>query len=429
MSKEEKAVKNSFKKWFTFCVLVFSGGTVFKLSSLKDAFYVPMQEFMNLTHTQIGFALSVYGLVQTIGNFFSIYIADRFSKRILIPVGLIGVGLVGLYMSTFPPYYGILISWGLLSLFGEVIYWPVLLKSVRLLGDSSEQGRLFSFLEAGRGIVDVVIAYSALGVFTLLGSGSAGLRGGIIFFSAAVILAGILSYILLEDDVVKLEDESGNKVSRDKAALQGVIKAVKSLEIWVVSLTIFSVYSVYCGLTYFIPFLKDIYSIPVALVGAYGIINQYGLKIVGGPIGGVLSDKVFHSPTKYIRFAFLLSAIAIVGFTFIPHSKFNPYIGMVLTLSYGAIIFSMRAVFFAPIDEVKVPREISGAAMSIACIFGYSPQMFAFTLYGNILDNNPGFAGYRIVFFIMAGFSVLGILISSLLLSMIKKKEKLGVQE
>lgn len=34
---------------FTFIVLVIGGGTVFKLSSLKDAFYVPMQEFMNLT--------------------------------------------------------------------------------------------------------------------------------------------------------------------------------------------------------------------------------------------------------------------------------------------------------------------------------------------------------------------------------------------
>nr|WP_224384151.1 hypothetical protein [Campylobacter coli] len=48
------------------------GGTVFKLSSLKDAFYVPMQEFMNLSNTQIGLALSVYGIVQTVGNFASI---------------------------------------------------------------------------------------------------------------------------------------------------------------------------------------------------------------------------------------------------------------------------------------------------------------------------------------------------------------------
>ncbi len=44
-------------------------------------FYVPMQEFMGLTHTQIGAALSVYGLVQTIGNFASIYISDRFSRE------------------------------------------------------------------------------------------------------------------------------------------------------------------------------------------------------------------------------------------------------------------------------------------------------------------------------------------------------------
>ena len=49
----------NFKKWFTFVVLVIGGGTIFKLSSLKDAFYVPMQEFMGLTHTQIGAALSV----------------------------------------------------------------------------------------------------------------------------------------------------------------------------------------------------------------------------------------------------------------------------------------------------------------------------------------------------------------------------------
>ncbi|HEE9618408.1 TPA: MFS transporter, partial [Campylobacter coli] len=35
-----------------YIVLVIGGGTVFKLSSLKDAFYVPMQEFMNLSNTQ-----------------------------------------------------------------------------------------------------------------------------------------------------------------------------------------------------------------------------------------------------------------------------------------------------------------------------------------------------------------------------------------
>lgn len=412
----------NFKKWFTFVVLVISGGTIFKLSSLKDAFYVPMQEFMGLSHTQIGAALSVYGLVQTIGNFASIYISDRFSKRIMISVSLVCIGLIGIYLSTFPGYVGILIVWGLLSFFGEVVYWPVLLKAVRLLGDETEQGRLFGFLEAGRGVVDTIVAFSALGIFALLGKGSAALRGSILFFSATVIVVGIMCYILVEDDKA-IVGKDGEELNKNKVAMEGVIQAVKTPEIWVVSLTIASIYSVYCGLTYFIPFLKDIYGMPVTLVGAYGIINQYGLKMVGGPLGGMLADKKFKSATKFLRVALVVAALAMVGFIFLPHETMNVYVGMVCTLGFGAIIFSMRAVFFAPIDEIRVPRHISGAAMSIACIFGYCPQMFAFTLYGSMLDKNPGMTGYRMVFTTMVGFAILGVVITTILLKMIKKKQ------
>ncbi|AVQ30737.1 MFS transporter [Fusobacterium varium] len=411
----------NFKKWFTFVVLVIGGGTIFKLSSLKDAFYVPMQEFMGLTHTQIGAALSVYGLVQTIGNFASIYISDRFSKRIMISFSLVCIGLIGIYISTFPGYGGILLAWGLLSFFGEVVYWPVLLKAIRLLGDETEQGRLFGFLEAGRGVVDTIVAFSALGIFALLGKGSLALRGSILFYSGAVILTGIISYFLVEDDKIAVAD--GEKINKNKLAWQGVVQAVKTPEIWVVSLTIASIYSVYCGLTYFIPFLKDIYGMPVTLIGAYGIVNQYGLKMVGGPVGGMLVDKKFKSATKFLRVALIAAAVAMFGFILLPHETMNVYVGMVCTLGFGAIIFSMRAVFFAPIDEIKVPRHISGAAMSIACIFGYSPQMFAFALYGNMLDRHPGMAGYRMVFMTMIGFAIVGVVITTILLGMIKKKK------
>ncbi|KGI42645.1 membrane protein [Clostridium tetani] len=416
-------------KWIKLIVLILGGGTIFKLSSLKDAFYVPMQEFLNLTHTQIGAAMSVYGMVQTIGNFASIYIADRFSKKKLIPLSLIGVGLIGLYLATFPSYYEILIIWGLFSLFAEVIYWPVLLKAVRLLGNEDEQGRMFGFLEAGRGVVDTIVAFSALGIFALLGKGAIALKGSIIFYSVVPIVVGIISYFMLEDDVIKDVDEHGNKISKNKVAFNGVVKAIKTPEIWIVSLTIFSIYSVYCGLTYFIPFLKDIYAMPVTLVGAYGIINQYGLKMVGGPVGGILVDKKFKSATKYLRGALLVSALAMTGFILLPHESMNIYVGMALTLGFGAIIFSMRAVFFAPIEEIKVPREISGAAMSIACVLGYSPSMFAYAIYGNMLDRAPGLQGYKHVFMTMIAFSILGFVISTILLKIIKKKNMILEQE
>ena len=102
--------------------------------------------------------------------------------------------------------------------------------------------------------------------------------------------------------------------------MDNVILALKNKNIWLVSFNVFSVYCVYCGLTYFIPFLKDLYAIPAVLVGAYGIINQYALKMLGGPVGGYLTDKVFHSATKYLRVVFVITGTALTVFAFLPHS-------------------------------------------------------------------------------------------------------------
>ncbi|MGB0405607.1 MAG: MFS transporter, partial [Fusobacterium sp.] len=250
------------------------------------------------------------------------------SKRIMISFSLVSIGAVGVYMSTFPGYMGILLCWGLLSFFGEVVYWPVLLKAIRLLGDETEQGRLFGFLEAGRGVVDTIVAFSALAVFALLGKGALALRGSILFYSAVVAGIGVISYFLVEDDKVSEVTKDGEKVSKNKIAWQGVLEAVKMPEIWVVSLTIASIYSVYCGLTYFIPFLKDIYGMPVTLIGAYGIINQYGLKMVGGPLGGMLVDKKFKSATKFLRVALIAAIFAMIGFMMLPHETMNIYVGI-----------------------------------------------------------------------------------------------------
>ncbi|MGX5576023.1 MFS transporter [Bacillus toyonensis] len=412
-------------KWFALVVLILGGGTIFKLPFLKDAFYVPMMDYFHLSHTQIGVILSIYGIIQAFGYIASMYIVDRFSKKKIIPFSLIGVGISGLYLTTFPGYYGVLIVWIIFALFAETAYWPALIKAVRLLGNKDEQARVFGFLEAGRGVVDTVIAFAALAIFSWLGSGAAGFRGAILFFAVTAIIIGIISYFLVDDDELKDTDELGNKINKNKAAIDGALQALKMPEVWAVAFTIFSVYSVYIGLTYFIPFLKDIYGLPVALIGAYGIINQYALKILGGPLGGVLADRIFKSPSKYLRFAFIVAIIGMTIFIFLPHETMSVYVGMIFTLSFGTIIFTQRAVFFAPIDEIGIPRGISGATVSIACLIGYAPSMFAFSLYGSMLDRTPGIDGYKHVFLTMIAFSVLGLVISSYLIRIVKKNNTL----
>lgn len=408
-------------KWMKLCFLILGGGTIFKLSSMKDVFYVPMQADWGLTNTQIGFGFTVYAAVQTIGLFSSLYIADRFSKKILLPAGLIGVGLCGAYLTTLPPFSGYLIAFGAMAFFGEVVYWPVLLKAVRLLGNRDEQGRMFGFLEAGRGVVDVLIASGALFVFVQFGEGKAGMQAGLVYYTLITIIVGIITYFIVDADdrTIPQDDEDVNK-----QIFKGIKNVVKSPNLWLASFCIFFVYSAYCGLTYFIPFLKDIYALPVALVGAYGIINQYGLKMVGGPVGGYLADKISHSPVIYLKWTFLISAVAMLLFIQLPHDSMNVYLGMTATLGFGAIIFSQRAIFFAPMDEIGTPREFSGSAMAFGCIIGYMPSMFAYTLYGSLLDNFSGIQGYNYVFSVMVAFSLLGFICATLLTRRVKLRNE-----
>lgn len=340
-------------KWIRLCFLILGGGTIFKLSSMKDVFYVPMQEDWGLTNTQIGLSFTVYTIVQTTGLFLSLYIADRFSKKLLLPAGLIGVGLCGLYLSTLPSFTGYLIAFAAMAFFADVLYWPVLLKAVRLLGTKEEQGRLFGFLEAGRGVIDVIIASGALFVFVQFGEGKAGMQAGLMYYTLVTLAVGIITYFIVDnDDAVPATKGKDTNLE----VLKGIKHVLTSTNVWLAALGIFFVYSAYCGLTYFIPFLKEIYALPVALVGAYGIINQYALKMVGGPVGGFLADKVAKSPTVYLKWTFLLSAIAMCLFVQLPHASMNVYLGMAATLGFGAIIFSQRAIFFAPMDEIGTPR-------------------------------------------------------------------------
>ncbi|MEX9422481.1 MFS transporter, partial [Proteus mirabilis] len=294
---------------------------------------------------------------------------------------------------------------------------PVLLKSVRLLGNKEEQGRMFGFLEAGRGVVDVLVASGALYIFVLFGEGKAGMQAGLIYYTLATIIVGIITYFIVDNDDKK-ETSSASEANRQ--VLEGIKNVVKCPNLWLASMSIFFVYSAYCGLTYFIPFLKDIYALPIALIGAYGIINQYALKMIGGPLGGFLADKVAKSPTIYLKWTFLLSAIAMAIFIMLPHDSMNVYLGMTATLGFGAIIFSQRAIFFAPMDEIGTPRQYAGSAMAFGCIIGYMPSMFAYALYGSLLDNFEGIQGYNYVFSIMVTFSLLGFICATILAKRIK---------
>ncbi|MCG6395475.1 MFS transporter, partial [Vibrio alginolyticus] len=138
----------------------------------------------------------------------------------------------------------------------DMLNWPVLLKSVSLLGNSSQQGRIFGFFETGRGVVDTVVAFSALAVFAWFGSGYLGFKMGILFYSGVAILVGGIIFLFLKDDKHAVTEQV-NESGENKEKKPSVSAVLKDGTVWLIALSIFFVYAVYCGLTFFIPFLSN----------------------------------------------------------------------------------------------------------------------------------------------------------------------------
>ena len=100
-------------------------------------------------------------------------------------------------------------------------------------------------------------------------------------------------------------------------------------------------------------------------------------------------------------------------------------------LILSIILLGMKGVFFAPLDEVKVPREYTGIAAGIVSFIGYVPDMFINSYYGGLLDSHPGIKGYNLIFLSMIALCVIGLICGIVLYKLVysKKKESVGEKE
>ena len=74
--------------------------------------------------------------------------------------------------------------------------------------------------------------------------------------------------------------------------------------------------------------------------------------------------------------------------------------------------YAVRALYFAVFQEGKIPLSITGTAVGIISIVGYTPDIFASPNMGYLLDSFPGVLGHQYVFGMLVIFSILGLLAS-----------------
>ncbi len=388
----------ALRRWLVMAILCFSGGIIFMLPFLREVYYIPVMEAFDFDNTQLGVIMSVFGLVSLLSYFPGGWIADRYSARKLMSSSLLGVGVVGLYFSTFPSYWetiAIHAFWGACI---SLVFWGAMIKSTRAWAPAAQQGRAFGILESGRGVSEVLSSTIFLAIFAWLGSKADALADVIILFSLTNIALALLAWLILDDAIAGQEQN-------EKIGAAQVVQVLKMPMVWLIAVVVLAGYSAYWGTYYFAPYATEVYAMSVVLGGAVAV-GKMWIKPAAAMAAGFIADRNGVARTT---FAFLLLATGCFAlFVFLP-AGVNFVVPMLINVTLVSIaVFALRGIYFALFEEAGIPASVTGTAAGVVSAVGFTPDVFMPLLGGILLDKYPGVEGYRYYYGVIAFLCALG---------------------
>ena len=396
--------------------LVFAGEIVFLLPFHTTRFFRPtMLEAFGLTNTQLGDFFAAYGVMAMIAYFPGGALADRFSARSLLTVSLIATSAGGLYMATYPGPVGLALLFGYWGVTTILLFWAALIRATREWGGHGEQGRAFGILEGGRGLVAALLASGGVVLLAMFMPDNldylnnierrAAFRTVIFFYSFVTLATAALTWIVIPP-VKHIGDSTRALLSNSVAVLARPL-------VWAQAGVIICAYCAYKGFDNY-----SLYAVQVigmnevdgAKVAAYATY----VRPVAAIAAGFLADRWATGKAVGVSFGLLVVSYSVLA-SMMPT-------GPGLVIIYGNLlvsviaIFMLRGVYFALLEENRVPPYLTGAVAGTVSFIGYTPEIFFGPITGRILDANPGAVGHQNYFLFLAAVAATGIVVVAWLL-------------
>ncbi len=413
--------KKSKFPWIPVLAVAAAYGAIWNPIYIQYILYNPMIEALGVSNTQLG-------LISTIRTLFGLicmvpggWICDKFdTKKVLIVCSLGLVPFTILEVLTVKIYWLQVVSFCGMAACTNLGFWPATLKAIRVIGGKDHQSTCFGVFEAVQGLVASLGNTLALVVFAWFANAVGGYKMAMISMAVYIILCAVFVGFAFDED-----NNSDNIVvseERKKFSIKDTITLLKMPETWLVSLVIFAAMGFYNNQTYTTPYFTGVLGIAVTFGGAIAIIRDYGVKIVGGPIGGWIGQRIS---------ATLLNSLSLIicGVLFFIVPRVNAGTGgAILIILIAAIIGNFaKATMWATVDEANIPLYLTGTAIGIISILGNSaPNMLFPLINGAILDRyaNDLQTGYSLYFTIIFFVCLIGAVAGFTLIARKKKEIK-----
>ena len=405
--KDSELKKGSF---LSITLLILSGELIFLLPYVLARVFRPtFLEVFNLTNLQLGGLFSIYGTVAILSYVYGGVLSDKFKPKILIALSLFFTALGGLLLATYPSYFMLQLLWGYWGFTTVFLFWGAMIKATRVWGGSKNQGEAFGLLDGGRGLVAASMGTLGVLIFSLFLTNDIELaslperknafRYVILFSSFIVFLTGILVIVLMKS--------SQEGVTNRNASLIPNIKSVLKIQsVWLIMFIIIAAYVGYKVTDIYSLYASDVMNFNNLEAANIGSLQMYLRPLV------CLLIALFANNKSYIHLIIIGFIIMLIGaliFSFgIVQVDMN-YVFFFSLIVVATGTYAIRALYFSLMQEGRIPLVLTGTAVGVISVVGYTPDIFASPVIGYLLDTYPGIVGHQYVFSMLVFFSILGL--------------------
>lgn len=399
--------------------LIIAGEAIFSLPFHVVRFFRPtVLDVFQVSNFEIGQVQATYGVIAMACYFVGGPLADRYEAKYLLIASLVATGTGGLFFAQIPPLQDLQILYAFWGCSTILLFWSALIKATREWGGLSQQGRAFGLLEAGRGAFAAILVSVALWILGFFLPGNlenleperqrGALQAIIYLYTGATLLAALLIALFIPTS--HATDYTRRTPITSYSRLRTV---VTNPLIWPQVIIVVSAYVAYKGIDNYVLYavqgfgLSDVEGARVAATSSW-------IRPISAIAAGFLADRLLPSRVVLGSFFMLIAGYGLFATLNPGPDLYWLLISNVIVTSIA--VYALHAIYFALLAESRVPLAITGTAIGVISVIGFTPDIFVGPAMGWLLDNHNPITGHQNVFSGLMAFACTGFMCSLLLI-------------
>lgn len=403
---------------------------VFTVPYIKYTFYFGMIELTGCTNEQLGYLLTIFGL----GEVFSLPIGgllvEKFDVKKVLLISTYGTGILCFTIVLFPCYLTTVLVWFGLIFTTLFMFWGAIFKGLRVLAPAEYQGRMNGFYSGSSGVGYFVIGLTMVPVYDYYSKRSDGMGMRAVFVFLGILCFVLATFCYFAVRAAQKEQKANGWNFAEEAdeeqigGIRGLLEGFKAVSkykaVWTFGICLFCVYGIEICISYTTSYFTEVLGITVTFGAVLSVFRSYGMKIIGAPLGGIISDRI-GAPSKVVFAGNTVAALCLVLVIMLPMSALKLPVLMAIILTTAWFNSMCYGVQFAIPAEGKVPVNMAASAIGFGSAIGYIPDVYQHAMIGKWLDT-WGNAAYKYAFI----FGICLALIANVTLFRFLKAKKSG---